>query len=334
MKILVIGLGSMGKRRIRILQALGYQKIFGFDLRKDRCAEAENKYSIETYCNFEEAVVRVQPTIFIISTPPDVHMHYAYYAYQNSIDTFIEASVVDAEKILTLSNMMQDKNFIIVPSCTMRYFPFVKNVKKLLYENVIGQVMNINYHVGQYLPDWHTWEDIKDFYVSNYETGAAREILPFELTWLNFIFGDPKVLFCVKKKLTSMDIDIDDIYHAILEYPSNVLANLTIEVISRPKVTRELQIIGSTGKITYSQDDNILKYINIDMDEWEDVNCSVENIERNYIYSDDVYVEEIQDFIESVKLHKIGKKIVYFNTLIDDYKVLQTLYMLESLSVD
>ena len=36
MKFLVIGLGSMGKRRVRCLQALHYTDIVGFDPREDR----------------------------------------------------------------------------------------------------------------------------------------------------------------------------------------------------------------------------------------------------------------------------------------------------------
>lgn len=36
MRFLVVGLGSMGKRRIRNLQELGFNKIVGFDIRKDR----------------------------------------------------------------------------------------------------------------------------------------------------------------------------------------------------------------------------------------------------------------------------------------------------------
>ena len=41
MKFLQIGLGSMGKRRIRCLQALGETGIVAFDPREDRREEAE-----------------------------------------------------------------------------------------------------------------------------------------------------------------------------------------------------------------------------------------------------------------------------------------------------
>ena len=49
MKVLVIGLGSMGKRRIRNLRALGLSEIAGFDPRVDRRQEASEKYSIQAF---------------------------------------------------------------------------------------------------------------------------------------------------------------------------------------------------------------------------------------------------------------------------------------------
>ena len=44
MKFLIIGLGSMGKRRIRNLFALGFNDVIGFDTRSDRRKESELKY--------------------------------------------------------------------------------------------------------------------------------------------------------------------------------------------------------------------------------------------------------------------------------------------------
>ena len=46
MKIGVIGLGSMGKRRIRNLIQLGFDDIVGYDLRHDRVEEVQNLYPV------------------------------------------------------------------------------------------------------------------------------------------------------------------------------------------------------------------------------------------------------------------------------------------------
>lgn len=332
MKFLVIGLGSMGKRRVRNLIALGYKdNVAGFDLREDRIEEAK-KYEITLFNDFEKAITEYKPDAFLISTPPNMHMHYAYFAAENNISCFIEASVVDSDKIINLANEIKDKNILMAPSCTMRFYPAPMKIKELVNNGSIGKVLNYNYQTGQYLPDWHPWEKIEEFYVSNPHTGGCREIVPFELTWINDIFGDSKPLACVRRKLTDMPADIDDIYHCLLEYPNNVIGNLTVEVISRPKATREIRILGSIGEIVYNADDNVVKYINTDMDDWELFSFDSGTVENGYINPEEPYINEVKAFVTSVGEVKERKKITYPNTLEDDYKILQTLYKLEDIS--
>lgn len=330
MNFLVIGLGSMGKRRIRNLIALGYKdNIAGFDTNEDRTNEVHKKYNINIFDDFDEAIEKHKPNVFIISTPPNFHMKYAYYAFEKSVHCFIEASVVDSQKIVELAYLIKNTDIIIVPSCTMKYYPAPKKIKELINNGVIGKVLNYNYHTGQYLPDWHPWEDINDFYVSNPDTGGCREIVPFELTWLNDIFGNSKPLACVKKKLTNISANIDDIYHCILEYPNDVLGNLTVEVISRPKATREFRAIGSSGEIVFDGDSNSLKYINTDMKDWEVISFHQGTVEEGYINPEEPYLNEMKDFTNAI----INKNIKLFpNSLESDYKILNNLYDLETLS--
>ena len=329
MKYLVIGLGSMGKRRVRNLQALGVAEVAGFDIRLDRTSEAHQKYGIEVFNNFEDAIQKYSPNVFVISTSPDLHMLYAYAGGERGIHCFIEASVVDAEKIKKLHELVEGKNLVMAPSCTMRYFPGPKKIKELIQANAIGRILNINYETGQYLPDWHPWEKIEEFYVSKRETGAAREIVPFELTWLNDIFGDATPLACVKAKLTDMPADIDDIYHCLVRYDGNILANIAVDVIARPRAIREIRILGSEGEITYSADSNMVKYINLEMDEWSEFQLAIGTVESQYINAEEPYIAEMGDFIRAVNERNAS---LFPNSLMQDYNILKTLYALEDLS--
>lgn len=299
MRVLVVGLGSMGKRRIRCLKALGVTEIAGVDGREDRRSEASFRYGIGTFWTLEKAAFDWKPDVMIISTPPDHHFLPAALAVEKRIPCFIEASV-DIEGVQKLIEHCDGS--LIAPSCTMRYFPNPKMIKASIAQ--IGKPLNINYHVGQYLPDWHPYEDIRDFYVGKRETGACREIVPFELTWLNDIFGDPEPLSCVKTKLTDLPVDIDDIYHCVLRYPSNVLCNLTIDVISRP-ATREFRLLGSEGQVSFSGLSDYLGF--------------------NY---EQPYIDELRDFLIAVE-----QSTPFQNTLRDDYRVLRALNRLEALSV-
>lgn len=332
MKILVIGLGSMGKRRVRNLIALKQKNIAGFDVLESRTNETKQKYTIEVFNDFEDAIDKFQPDIFIISTPPDYHMHYANFAAENNIHCFIEASVIDAEKILKLSEAIKGKNLLIAPSCTMKFFPGPKKIKELIAGGVIGKVLNFNYHTGQYLPDWHPWEEIKDFYVSNKHTGGCREIVPFELTWLNDLWGNPEPIACLRGKLTDMEAEIEDVYHCLLRYPGNVYGNLTVEVISRPIATRELRILGSSGEIVFSGESNLVKYTNTDMTSWHEYSFEPGSVEKQYINPEEPYIDEIRVFLEAVVTVNSGKVSIFPNTLLDDYNILQVLYKLEDIS--
>jgi predicted dehydrogenase len=329
MRFLVIGLGSMGKRRVRNLQALSVGDIAGFDIREDRRADAAEKYGIAVYPDFEAAIETFHPEALVISTSPAHHMTYAWMGFERRLSCFIEASVVDAERILELHKCTEGTPVLMAPSCTMRYFPGPKKVKELIHGGAIGRPLNINYQTGQYLPDWHPWERIEDFYVSARETGGAREIVPFELTWLNDIFGKPEPLACVKAKLTDMNADIDDLYHCLLRFPRGVLASITVEVISRPHATRELRVFGTEGEIVFSADENCVRYANSGNPEWVRFNLGGGTVEAGYINPEEPYIAEMRDFNAAVAQRD---KSLFPNNLLDDYHVLRALYQLEKLS--
>lgn len=319
----------MGKRRIRNLHALGYTHVAGFDPRADRRDETVEKYAVTAYSDFFLALEAFQPDVLIISTPPDHHMTYAWQAFERGISCFIEASVIDAERILELHHRVKDTPIFMAPSCTMRYYPGPQRIKELILSGIIGKPLNINYQTGQYLPDWHPWEDIADFYVSQRATGGCREIVSFELTWLNDIFGEPAPLACVKSKLTDMSADIDDIYHCLLRYPGGVLANLTVEVISRPHATRELRILGSDGEIVFSADESCVRYTTAGSTEWQRFDLGAGVVEAGYINPEEPYIEEMRLFTRALMQRD---KSIYPNSLLDDYQVLKVLSRLEELA--
>ena len=330
MKFLVVGLGSMGKRRIRNLRALGHVHIAGFDPRADRREEVTTSYGVSVFETFGSALSDFNPDALIISTEPSLHMDYAHSAVELGLHCFIEASVVEGERVAELSKTIKRSKLVVVPSCTMHYFPGPTAVREIIHSGKIGRALNINYQTGQYLPDWHPWEHIRDFYVSRRETGGAREIVSFELTWLNEIFGDPEPLACVKSKITEMDADIDDIYHCLLRYPAEVLANLTVEVVSRPRATRELNILGSAGRLRLSAEENCVRYIAVGDEDWSRIDLGIGTIEKGYINPEEPYISEMSDFVKaaSARDHRC-----FPNTLESDARVLNLLTKIEKLRI-
>jgi len=141
-RALVVGLGSMGKRRIRCLQALGVKSIHGFDQRADRGAEAAAKYGVPTHIDFESALAAAQPTVLIISVPPHVHHTYMKAALAARIPFFVEASVVDTDMV-SIIEQAERAGVFGAPSATMVFHGGVRLIKETLASGSLGKLSNI-----------------------------------------------------------------------------------------------------------------------------------------------------------------------------------------------
>ncbi len=320
MKFLVIGLGSMGKRRVRCLQALEKKEIVGFDPRKDRRIEAENKYGIETIDSIKCDLSCYDA--FIISTPPDHHTEYLKLAIDNNIPAFVEASVIkeEVEEVLAYNK----KNVFIAPSCTFRFHPMIKDMTEIIKGGKYGKITNFSYHSGQYLPDWHPWEKVEDFYVSNRITGGGREIVPFELTWIVDTIGWPDSVKGTFLKTIDFGSEIEDTYAFTLKYKDK-LGTIVVDVASRYAV-RNLVINLETAQIQWKWDEACFNVFEVENNRWIKYNQPEFDAAQGYNKNigERMYIDEIQAFLLGMK-----DRNQYPNTLEDDIKVLNLLNNIE-----
>jgi len=323
MKFLVVGLGSMGKRRIRNLKQLKHNDIIGFDIREDRCNEVNEKFHIKTFTDIENAL-NENPDVMIISTPPDLHMKFAKISLENNLHFFTEVNILQDEMI-EIINKLKKSHLVGFPSCTMLFHPIIKKINEYLEKGKIGKTLTFLYHSGMYLPDWHPWEDYRLFYVSKRITGACREIVPFELLWIIKSFGDISSVISKKAKISNLEADIDDIYNILLEFKNGIHGNLTIDVISRVPY-RQLKILGENGVIIADWTERSVSYYTKNSG-WIKEVIDDGKIEENYIHGDGPYVEELESFIKT-----ISEKISPKNTFENDHKILKILDAIEKSS--
>ena len=126
-----------------------------------------------------------------------------------------------------------------------------------------------------------------------------------------------------------MNVPIDYIYHCIMEYAENIICNLTVEVLSRPKATRELRIIGSEGMLVMSGEENCVKLCSTDSSEWSKFDLDHGTVEDKYIYPEEPYIEEMRSFINAANK---ADQSLFPNNLLKDYDILKVLLELERVS--
>ena len=190
-----------------------------------------------------------QPGALVISTPPDHHHEYALEAARRDLHFFTEASVVPGETP-ELIDAVAGKPIVAARSCTLRFHPGIRTMRVRIAEGAIGRPLVVLHHVGQHLADWHPWEGYRTFYVAKRETGPAREIVPFELNWMTFLFGGLTSIQGVCAKVSALEVDVDDLYYGLVRFDSGVEGTLVVEVVSRPAI-RCARIVGVEGTLIW-----------------------------------------------------------------------------------
>lgn len=319
MKFLIIGLGSMGKRRIKNLLQLQIkpEQIVGFDPKRDRADGASKLFSIKTLNDYKEAMT-LNPDALIICSPPDQHLEYAFSAIENNKHFFTEltwpSNMEDYYKMIDL--LKKKKNIIGVPSYSLRNYPHIKKIKELIDHNEIGKVVSIIYYSGQWLGDWHPWEKVADYFVSRKDTGGCRELMLFELNWITWVMGDIKSVSAVGKKMTNLPIEAKDIWSMLVEFENGAIGSLTFDTIQRDP-NRFCKIISEDGLIIWDWKTRSLKMYKAKDKTWQEFPES-----HGYAgYSiEQMYLEGTKNFVEAIK-----GKIKYGITFDDEEKVIRTI---------
>lgn len=323
MKVAVIGLGSMGKRRIRLMKQMDKAiEIIGVDLNKERRKETEEKFNIQTVEALEELPEGV--TAVFVSTSPLSHAAIINRCLKQNLNVFTELNLVSDgyEENVALA---KERGLVLFLSSTWLYREEVRFIQAAV--NSATCKHNYLYHIGQYLPDWHPWESYRSFFIGDKRTNGCREIMAIELPWLTKLFGPVRRFTAVADKITSLDVDYPDNYMIQIEHASGAKGSLSIDVVSR-KAVRNLEVYGESLYISWDgSPEGLYQY---DYASKRNRNITLyENVDKQAGYSasiiENAYKNEILAFFKQIK---DGIKPIY--SFADDKTVLDLIDRIEA----
>ena len=245
MKIIVIGLGSMGKRRIRLIREMYPDySIIGIDGRTDRKEEVNKQFNIVCIDSIDN--VETADCAFIC-TPPLSHNILIHECLQRGWNVFTELNLVQDGYHENMA-LAREVNRTLFLSSTFFYREEIRYIR----EKVISdKKWNYIYHIGQYLPDWHPWESYKDFFLGDKRTNGCREIMAIELPWITGTFGEVTSVNVLSDKLTSLNIDYNDNFIIQLQHKNGSKGTLVVDVVS-PIAVRKLEIYGEGAYLAWN----------------------------------------------------------------------------------
>lgn len=300
MKIIVIGLGSMGRRRIRLLSEHKDIELYGIDSQKTRCQEVMDKCGIICYSSIAEAVAKERPDAAVVSTSPLSHAAIVRECLFYNLHVFTEINLVPDgyEENMALA---KEKGLVLFLSSTFLY----RKENKCIIEKVhkADCPLNYIYHVGQYLPDWHPWESYKDYFIADKRTNGCREIMAIELPWIVTAFGPIVKVSALKSKNTDLHVNYNDNYLITLEHESGHKGVLAVDVVTRKSI-RHIDIYGERFQMSWDGTADSLMVYDVDRKEMTPIifDNAAEHIEGYATFIiENPYREELNSFLDLIK---------------------------------
>ena len=320
MRLGVIGLGSMGKRRVRDLMALGHD-VIGLDVRPDRKREATDRFGIRTTPDFD-ALVQEGVEATTVSTPPDQHLEYYEKCFAARIPFFSEANVL-TPSVAWFEEREAASGVRSYPSATWQFYPLFGLLRQQLVKLGMGSVNTVHYHYGGYLPLWHPWEAYDDFYAGKRPAvSAAREMVPFELEWLRWVFGPIRAVCGAHDRRSDWRTPIDDSYFLLLEFESGLRGTLLVE-LHQVAPFRMARIACRETSFTIDMSVHELRRYDLASDSWRIMKPPGIRSLGSFDF-EQIYLAEIGAFVDALQ-----GKTRYPKSWADDRHLSDVLYALE-----
>lgn len=283
----MVGCGSIGRRHIGNLLGLGVREVAAVDTRADRRDEAAAEFDIPTHARLADAWSG-EPTVAVIATPPAAHLEPAMEAVRRGCHLFVEKPLAASlEGTDELADAARAQCLVTLVGCNLRFHPGLRRLHTWLSDGAVGRVVSARLSFGQYLPDWHPWEDYRQGYSARQALGGGVILDAIhEIDYGRWLLGEIEAVSCFAGRLSRLEIDSEDTAAIIVTFASGALGEIHLDYVQRP-YGRTCQIIGDEGTLVWDYVAREVRLYRASTGKWE-VSVDPEQWTANEMYVDEL----------------------------------------------
>lgn len=316
-KFLILGAGSMGRRRVRCLQAHGVaaENIRVIDEREDRSLESKTKYKVDSLDSFEAGMVW-NPDVVIVSLPTKLHMQYCLAAAEAQKDFWCEIALSDSlEGTEELLSLVKKHKLVAALGLNNPFHAAMQQAKQWLQEEAFGKPLTYHMAFGNYLPNWHPWEDYRDFYDETQIMGVISQELGTLYTVLDTQIVE---IYGQLQHLGSLEIPGPDNVQVLAKTKAGTTVTLQLDLM-QDKQQYDYRIVSDKGVIeAYFQPEPFARrYLNATQ-QYETIYPP-----DGYMF-EQCYIDEFEAFLQALE-----DRTEWYHRIEDGVQILHCLHALE-----
>lgn len=259
MKILIAGLGSIGRRHFRNLVALGEKDLVFYRSNKATLPNEELAgFPVET--DLAAALNNHHPQAVIVANPTALHLEVALPAAEAGCAILLEKPIAeDLARVEDLRRAAEKSGSRILVGFQFRYHPTLNKAKELVESGALGKILSVHAHWGEYLPNWHPWEDYRQSYAARADLGGGViRTLTHPLDYLRFLLGEVQALTALSGQISPLELaGVEDVAEIGLRFACGAIGGLHVNYFQRPPAHR-LEIVGAAGTLRWDNADGNL----------------------------------------------------------------------------
>jgi predicted dehydrogenase len=265
MKILIIGLGGIGQRHTRNLRALlgDSVEIIAYRTRRlthlvtptmgaDHERNVEDVYNIYSFDSLDAALAH-KPHAAFICNPSSLHVQVTRACLEAGCDVFIEKPLSDSlDGTAELMALAVAQKRIAMVGYQLRFHPCVMKLQEVVASGALGSLLAVRATIGEYLPNWHPYEDYRTMYAARADLGGGVVLTQIhEFDFLYSMFGTPTRIYSLGGHWSDLQVDVEDTASSLMEasYAGRVLPIQLHQDYLQSSPSRQCEVIGDHGRV-------------------------------------------------------------------------------------
>ncbi len=291
MNVLVVGLGSMGRRHLRNLRRLLPSADITVGRRRAN-GEAPPAEADRVVFSLDDALA-ARPRVAVVAGPASTHMETALPLAEAGAHLLIEKPIAHSlDGVDALVECCRGRALVLMVGYTFRFYRPLQLMREARAR--IGRLIAVEATVAQYLPDWRPGRDYRQTPSARAELGGGVLLeLSHEIDYVRWLAGEVTAVTGRVATVRDLELDVEDTADLVLELESGVTASLHLDMVARMPV-RLARLIGEEGTLTLDLRAHELRHYAADSGAWSTLHAAPKT-DHN-----DAYVDEVRHFLDCV----------------------------------
>lgn len=292
MNVLVVGVGSIGRRHLSNLAALGHT-VYAVDIDPAQLERVSAQVK-GTFSSLDEALAIGADAAFVCTFSND-HIAPAMKCAAAGCHLFIEKPLsLTVEGTDELARAIAERGLVSMVGCNMRFHPAIKSVHEILCNDAnFAKKLWANLEFGYYLP--FAKEDYESSYQANRNMGGNLIFDDIhELDYATWFFGEAAEVLCTRGILSGLKMDTEDHVEMIVRFRSGVVCTVHMDYLQHG-YSRRCKVVCEGGTVVWDFAQGKLGTITTEQPEWLWQEMDLD------IYYNQMYVDEVKYFMDCVE---------------------------------